>query len=563
VIRRAVAWLGMTALLTTGYVIAGELALAIAFVHTSISPVWVPSGVAVAAVWRYGYRAAPGILLGAFVVNALDSAPLWSSLPIGVCNMLEAATASWLLRRYEVRQEMDRARDVVAFAMFAAAASTAVSATGGVSSLRAAGALPSEAMDTAWLLWWSGDAVGILTVTPLLLLVLRRRRWPRLPRGQLPEAACLVASVALVSWIGLATHAVGPFVVFPVLTWAAMRFGHGGANLTCLFIAATVVWATGHGRGPFVEAFRMDSLLLTQSFVAVVMATGLLLAAMTAERERVNSELLQATIQIEQRNAELQRSNAELTALDQLKDSFVATVSHELRTPLTSIRGYTEILVTGETGPLTDMARKAVNVIDENGRRLQKLIEDLLTVANVQASPPTVRRDRVDLRSLAISACERAKPSTGKAGLTLEVDAPSDVPAVLGEADQLDRALDNLLSNAIKFSLPGGTVTIRIGHDDHVATVEVIDTGIGVPTDEQHRLFDRFFRSSLARENAIGGTGLGLTIAKSIVDAHGGRISATSGEGVGTTVTFTIPLAPCGPHQAEVADTSRGRLRVV
>jgi signal transduction histidine kinase len=364
-----------------------------------------------------------------------------------------------------------------------------------------------------------------------------------LPRGRILEAACLAVSVVLASWVGLTVHVVGPFVVFPVLTWAAMRFRQGGANLACLFVVAAAVWATGHEHGPFVAGFRTHSLLLTQSFVAVVMATGLLVAALTAERERVNAQLRQA--------------NAELMALDQLKDSFVATVSHELRTPLTSIRGYTEILAAGDAGPLGGTARKAVAVIDENGRRLQKLIEDLLTVARIQASPPALARTPVDLRSIVVRAGARAEPSVRKAGLTLVTDAPRDVPPVLGDVDQLDRVLDNLLSNAIKFSLPGGAVTARVREDGRDVTVEVVDTGIGVPADEQHSLFNRFFRSSLAQQKAIGGTGLGLAIAKSIVEAHDGRIHAVSREGAGTTVTFAIPLAPRGQRPPAGHDTSR------
>ena len=555
--RRAVAWVGLTVVLAAGYVLAGEIAFAIAFVHTSISPVWVPSGLAVAAMLRYGYRAAPGVLLGAFLVNAFTPAPLWTSATIAVGNTLEAVTACWLLRARGVRHDMGRARDVVAFAVLGAVVSTAVSASVGVASLRTAGVVPAGATGAAWILWWSGNAVGVLTVAPLLLLALRRRGWWRLPRERLPEAVCLAVSVALVSWIGLTAHAVGPFVVFPVLTWAAIRFHQGGANLACLFVVATTVWATGHGYGPFATAFRTDSLLLTQSFVAVLMATGLLVAALTVERERVNSELRRATVQIEQRNAELQRSNAELMALDQLKDSFVATVSHELRTPLTSIRGYTEILAEGEAGPLTGLARKAVAVIDDNGRRLQKLIEDLLTVAHVQAAAPPLPCRPVDIRSIVDRAGVRAEPAAGKAGLTLVTDAPGDMPAVLGDVDQLDRVLDNLLSNAIKFSRAGGTVTTRMRHDDREVTVEVVDTGIGIPADEQHSLFERFFRSSLAQQHAIGGTGLGLTIAKSIVETHGGRIHATSREGVGTTVTFTVPLAPPALRPTDVSASGR------
>jgi signal transduction histidine kinase len=542
VTRRVANGVFTTLLLAAGYVLAGKVAFALAFAATSIAPVWLPSGLAVAAVLLRGYRMAPGIAVGAFVFNAMTPVPLWTSAAIAVGNMSEALLAALLLRRIGLRAEMDRTRDVLAFAGLAAGVSTAVSATGGVFSLWAAGVLTAAAAGGAWLLWWSGDAVGVLTVTPLLLLARSPRTWRRPPRGRLLEGSLLGLAVLLVSWAGLATRLVGPFVVFPVLAWAGMRFRVARANLASLCVAAAAVWATGHGHGPFVAGHPRDDLLLTQSFVAVVMLTGLLLAALSAERERVNQQLRTAIAEIGARNDELRRSNSELQELDRLKDSFVATVSHELRTPLTSIRGYAEILAEGQAGLLSDRARRAVATIEDNGARLQSLIENLLTISTVEIVP-MFERHLVDLASVVTRACERAQPAIARGRLRLVTDLPDVVPPVYGDTEQLDRVLDNLLSNAVKFSPDGGVVTVRVQHDHRAVTVEVIDTGIGIPADEQASLFTRFFRSSLARQLTIRGTGLGLAISKAIVEAHGGRIEVSSTVGLGTTMAVALPLS--------------------
>ena len=195
----------------------------------------------------------------------------------------------------------------------AALVSTMISATVGVGSLWATSSiLPHREVASSWVLWWSGDAVGILTITPLLLLLWSTRRQRRVGNGRIAEAAFLAVTLALLVGAGLAIHVPGPLLAFPALVWAAIRFHQPGADSVSLFISAVVVWATAHGYGPFVQASLADSLLLTQSFVAVVMATSLLVAALTVERERATQALRQATAEVEQRNRELERERAQL-----------------------------------------------------------------------------------------------------------------------------------------------------------------------------------------------------------------------------------------------------------
>jgi PAS domain S-box-containing protein len=283
-VRRMAASLARTALLATVYVAAAKAAFALAFVHTSIAPVWPPSGIALAAVLLFGPRAVPGVLLGAFLFNASTPVPLWVSAAIAVGNTMEAVTGAWLLRRVGFRRPIDRVRDVLALAGLGALASTAISAGVGVGSLWLAGIVADAEVWAAWAIWWLGDASGMLTVAPLLLLASAWRRQQPEP-GRVLEALALAATLALVVDVGLTERVARPFLVFPALVWAAVRFRQAGAAVASLSVSAVVVWLTLHGHGPFVEPSLTQSLLLTQTSTGALMATSLVLAALTVQRE--------------------------------------------------------------------------------------------------------------------------------------------------------------------------------------------------------------------------------------------------------------------------------------
>jgi PAS domain S-box-containing protein len=260
-----------------------------------------------------------------------------------------------------------------------------------------------------------------------------------------------------------------------------------------------------------------------------------------AERDRLLVAARQSSVEAEQARRELAEQNERLLELDRLKDEFVALVSHELRSPLTSIRGYLELVLDGHAGDVTEDQRQFLEVVQRGADRLLHLVGDLLFVAQVQAGALSLELVDVDLRDLASQAIEAAKPAAEQKGIQL-VPALNGAVTVLGDRDRLGQLVDNLLSNAVKFTSEGGEVEIVVADDGEGALFEVRDSGIGIPEAEQRRLFERFFRSSAATKRAIPGTGLGLGIAKAIVDAHGGAIEVESAEGIGTTFRVRLPL---------------------
>ena len=235
-------------------------------------------------------------------------------------------------------------------------------------------------------------------------------------------------------------------------------------------------------------------------------------------------------------------ANQRMQAVDRAKDDFVSTVSHELRTPLTSIIGYTEMLNDGITGPLTTLQHDLVEKIDRNGNRLLSLVEDLLTLSRVANGSFQLEHAPTDFALAVHRACSEVAPAACAQGVRVEVNLPQQPVTVVGDTEHLERLVFNLVSNAVKFSERDGVVQVALEQIQHLAVLSVSDTGLGIPAEEQANLFQRFFRSSVATQRAIQGTGLGLNIVASIAEAHQGAVDFESVPGRGTTFRFRIPV---------------------
>jgi two-component system phosphate regulon sensor histidine kinase PhoR len=227
-----------------------------------------------------------------------------------------------------------------------------------------------------------------------------------------------------------------------------------------------------------------------------------------------------------------------------MRRDFVANVSHELRTPLTAIRGYAETLL---NGALDDpvRARSFIGVIDRHSERLSRLIDDLLTLSDLELGKSPLKKEAVLLETLVDDVLEVLREKADRGGVTLIKALPPGLPLVLGDSDRLQQVLINLADNAVKYTPKGGTVTIAAqlvpNGDTPVVEITVTDTGSGIPNEELPRLTERFYRVDKARSRELGGTGLGLAIVKHIVQAHGGKLTITSTVNVGTSVRFSVP----------------------
>lgn len=238
----------------------------------------------------------------------------------------------------------------------------------------------------------------------------------------------------------------------------------------------------------------------------------------------------------------VEKSRLGMVEAERGRDEFFSVVSHELRTPLTSIIGYLELLLEDDSMP-AEQRTKFLKVINRNSRRLLRLVGDLLFVARVEAGRVELDHEPFDLASVINGCVETFQIRATSQGVDLvEESTPLDGRCV-GDEGRIAQAVDNLVSNAIKFSPEGGRVTVRLRSDGPKrAAIDVADTGMGIPEDDQDALFSRFFRGNVVRSASIQGTGLGLGIVKTIVDGHGGEISLESVDGEGSTFTIKLPL---------------------
>jgi integral membrane sensor domain MASE1 len=265
---------------------AAKLGLSLAFATASVTAIWPPTGIALAALVIGGYRLWPGVALGAFLANAWTGVPIYTVLGITTGNTLEALTGAFLLYRLaDFRPALERVRDVIALVVLGGVVSTMVSATIGVGSLLAGGEIVAGDIGSVWRTWWLGDMGGDLLVAPFLMVAVTHWPYRRAPGGA-PEAVALALVLVGLSAFVFSRSESLTYVVFPPLIWATLRFWQPGATSASLIVAAVAVWFTDHDMGPWAGNTPDERLLLAQTFVGAVGITSLVLAAVITERRR-------------------------------------------------------------------------------------------------------------------------------------------------------------------------------------------------------------------------------------------------------------------------------------
>lgn len=240
----------------------------------------------------------------------------------------------------------------------------------------------------------------------------------------------------------------------------------------------------------------------------------------------------------------------QVKASQQAQRDFVANVSHDLKTPLTSIQGFSQAILDG-TAADREETQRAAGIIHDEADRMRRMVDDLLLLARMDAGQLQLARQPVDLVELLAGCVASLEPRARQGGVTLQVDAVAGIPPLNGDGDRLAQLFTNLLDNALKHTPSGGRVAVTLEQQHREAIVAITDTGPGIPAEQLERVFERFYRvdSSRARSQTKR-VGLGLTICKELVEAHGGRIAAESVVGVGSKFSVYLPLADSAPTLA-------------
>ncbi len=244
-------------------------------------------------------------------------------------------------------------------------------------------------------------------------------------------------------------------------------------------------------------------------------------------------------------------------AVDRMKSEFVSTVSHELRTPMTSIKGYAELILMGAAGDMTDAQTRYLQIISQNADRMSDLVNDLLDISRIESGKTTLELTPVDLSLIIQQVVDvhlRSLIKQEDKHISVTTNITSSLPLVLADRDRITQILTNLLDNAYNYTPYGGSITVKAHTDNQNVFVSIDDTGFGLSEDELGKIFNRFYRSEREEVQRVPGTGLGLAIVRSLVEMHGGNITAESVLDEGSTFSLSLPMAAKLPTTDPVED---------
>lgn len=518
------------------YAAAGRIGLKLDSVSGFATLVWAPTGIALASLLIGGMRLWPGVFVGAVAVNLWTGAPILVALGIGAGNSLEAVAGTYLLRRIPgFRPSLDRLVDVLGVIVLASGVATMVSASIGVLTLYLGGLIIPGSAGETWRAWWVGDAIGALLVAPTILV------WSATTpgasgRGRVVEAVAIgLVVIAAGILVFFMTSGAGrnplaqPFMFFPILIWAAIRFGKRGAVTAVGIVSFIAIWGTAIGHGPFVRDSLHSSLYALQTFMGITAATFLILGASVSERRRAEMSL--------------KKAHDVATEANRAKAEFLAVMSHELRTPLNAISGYAELLTLGLADPLTEKQRDAVTRIRTSQEHLLGLIDDVLSFAKMEAGRSEILPRPVSLREIVDALEPMLRPELNRKKLAYHCEPCESSLQVVADPPKLRQILLNVLGNAIKFTPEAGNIRLSAVRDAAIVRITVADTGIGIPRDKLEQIFEPFYQVERGTTRRYEGVGLGLAISRDLARTMGGDLDIHSTLGKGTDAVLVLPAA--------------------
>ncbi len=274
----------------------------------------------------------------------------------------------------------------------------------------------------------------------------------------------------------------------------------------------------------------------------IALETGDEFEVLSDTLDQMSARLASTIGDLESSNESLNRVNEELKKLDRVKGDLLANVSHELRTPLTAISGYVEAMQEGLLGELDETQTSSLEVVERNIRRLRGMIDQLLSYSRMESGRLEVELRPFGLEPVVAHVLEALRAIHG-GDRELACEMPPDLPEVYGDAGRIGQVIENLMTNAVKFSPAGAPVSLRVAEIEHGVEVAVTDQGIGIPEEDQAKIFDRFFQVDASAKRKFGGMGLGLAIVREILELNHSEIRLESRPGEGSTFRFVVPFA--------------------
>lgn len=516
--------------------IAVAVLVAMAVLHTrssgSVAGLWGAGGVAV-AVWlrtsrgrrqdaMYALVLSVSILIAELVVG---NKPVLSLMFTAV-NMLEIVTAVVLARRFAPTMNISTLNGAVRFLISAALVAPIPAAL--ISSL-ALNQIGSQNLVEGFQTWWFGHALGIAVIGTLGLSLTSSTVARLCTPQKLLESAILLTAIVGFFYVSFSGQTKMGFVLLPLLLTVAVRLGVAATGVALLVITIMTVGSAISGQGPYTRGLTLsEQVLMAQLLVLVGYMPTLLMASLLEERDRLADR------------ARLGRERAEKAS--EAKSRLLANVAHEIKSPVAGIIGIGELWSSGGLGPTTPQQVEMADMLVKTARQVEALSHDLLDVARAEAGSVKVVLRPTDVPGLLEDVRRASLLRAGTASVQMDIVCESDGLIALADSQRLAQVLNNLTSNALKYGSDGGRVILRASREDDNVKVEVIDFGPGLSIQKQGQLFEPFNRLGLER-STIEGHGVGLALAKRLIELQGGSIGVISTPGQGATFWILIPTA--------------------
>ncbi len=530
------------AVLAIVYLTVAELSELTMLSGDAATLIWPGAGIAIMALYIYGYGIWPGVAIGVVLSTSVDAQPLFpTGLLVALGATLAAVTSVYLLKKVRFDRSLNRIRDVSKFLVYGGLIAPTISATIGVYGLMLGGLIRPDQYAYTWLTWWIGDALGIVAYGPFLLVwdgpsirKFLKRRYKNVSVFLLLIFGILVAmSFIIFDLLPLSHEGINPykFLIMPLFPVIALYFGQRG-NVTATAISLTIAVVFTVARYT-PEQNHYLSLGILQLAVATLSISFMYITAAIAERDAKQRVLIRQTIELEEKRAYFQQ-------LSDAKDEFISIASHQLRSPATGVKMHLGMLKTGLLGNVSPEQLASIDAAYDTNERLIMTIENLLTTAEMDTGVMSLMREKTDVKELVQSIAEGMRPVLLGRGQTLEIDVEPGSYTKAIDQKKLSIAIENLIENASKYSYEDTTVRVGMTKKNGQIIITIRDDGIGIAKKDTRKLFDKFTRIPNELSSTRSGNGLGLYLVKQIVTAHNGTIKVESELGVGTV--FTVRL---------------------
>ncbi len=540
------------------YFVLAQIVLTLSADNGVVTMVYPPSGLALAILLIGGKQYFWGIFLAAFSSNAMLNIPLLTALVIGTGNASSALCGAYLLTCYaNINLKLCTLGDYLRLIFFGGAVSCSVAALTGSTSLLVFGVIDSAHYSENIQHWWMGDTLGIILITPLILVLWHRRNSP-IKLSALLESLLLIALTFLIGqiiFLDWFQEQIGYVInqgygMFLTITWIAIRLGTRGMVIVLIMVATQSFIGAVKGVGFFANDIVKTNLANYWFYTVTLSTVGMALATYVTQRNQTEKELQQYRLSlehlVEERTAELNKAKEKAESANVAKSTFIATMSHELRTPLNAILGFSELM--SEDEDITATQKKTLGIINRSGTHLLSMINAILDISKIEAGRLELTIQACDLLKLLQDISNMISVRTAEKHLSFRLEIVPDIKRYVEiDSGKLQQILINLLGNAVKFTQQGGVIlrayTQPLADNTKVMlNIEVIDSGMGIPKAQQVDLFKPFVQLVQSDAN-VKGTGLGLAISKSLVELLGGQISVSSIFEVGSTFKIELPVS--------------------